>query len=191
MDSILKSFASFSLAGFLLFGCGGQPSSTIEEKRALPPGIDIALSGEVSFDEVEGNKKVWSLKCRQATYSTEAGVLDLKSVKADYYKNDKPVYNAVGKKGRYDMNGRILDIAGDVHVTTDDGYDLRTDSLRYSFREKIAATPSGVEIEGQGVHMSGVGLEVSVDGEVISIKKDVKVVIKPNLVRKSGEGGSK
>jgi len=189
LRTIFKAvFMSFFVC-MMIFGCGKSPSSTGKGEPGLPPGIDMALSGEVNFVEFEGKEKVWSLVGGEATYSTEAGVLNLKDVEAHYYKEGKPIYSVIAEKGRYNTKSRVLDVNNDVVATSVDGYILRTDSMRYSFREKVAITPSPLEIEGEGLRMSGVGMEALLDEEVVRIKKDVKVHVEPGVLRRRSEGG--
>jgi len=112
----------------------------------------------------------------------------MKHVEAIFYQDKKPVYKVVGEDGQYDEKTRVLDLKGNIIVTSlDDGYVLRTDALEYSFRTKIASTESPVEIEGEGAWLSGVGMEASVEEKTVNIKKDVKVKMLPNVLRQKQE----
>ena len=151
-------------------------------------GVDLALSDGVRVVETETEQIVWSITSRDATYSTEAKVLNMKHVEAIFYMDKKPAYKVVGEDGQYNEKTRLLDLKGNIAVTSlDDGYVLRTDALEYSFRTKIAATESPIEIEGEGAWLSGVGMEASVEEKTVKIKKDVKVKMLPNVLRQKQE----
>ena len=62
-------------------------------------------------------------------------------------------------------------------MSTDDGWCLRTESLRYEAKKEVVRTSAPVEIKGEGVTLRGKGLEVEVRTKRLLIPQEVEAVI--------------
>ena len=71
-----------------------------------------------------------------------------------------------------------MDVAGDVVVTSADGYELRTDSLRYSAGMKQISTKDRVVFTGPNMKIEGVGFLADMLTERVSVFADVRTVLK-------------
>ena len=184
LRSTITVLALFIFTSISLSGCSDEKTKADNIKSPLPKDIDMALSGGVNMVEMDGDHKVWTVDSSAAIYSTESELIDLKDTRAKYYQDDKAVYMAAGENGRYDSKNRILDLVGKVKVESLSGYVLSTDSLRYSFADKIASTPAPVEIVGEGLKITGIGMVASVEADTIEIQQDVKFWAAPQAMER-------
>ncbi len=67
-----------------------------------------------------------------------------------------------------------MELVGDVVVTSNDGYRLRTNSISYFHRDKIVRSSDPVEIEGEQVRLTGKGMLVEMENKTFKILSQVK-----------------
>jgi len=165
-------------------GCGRDvetAETAIGEK--LPHGVDMRLSGGVRLVEWDGTRKVWSMESERATYSTGENLLYFSGVAIDYYEGGEAVYGASSERGTYLVDARVVELLGDVKVTSRNGYTLATDRLSYSFKDKIARNEVPLTITGEGLEMSGEGMEADLEEETLEIKRGVGLLVESASVR--------
>jgi LPS export ABC transporter protein LptC len=98
----------------------------------------------------------------------------LKNVKATFYPEGKPVIYVEGREGRLKMDSKDMVIRGDVVVRSEAGYALKTEELRYHASKKQVDTDQPVEMAQDGLTVKGVGLSANIDGESLTVWRDVK-----------------
>ena len=68
----------------------------------------------------------------------------------------------------------MITIKGDVVLQSKSGYELKTDSLRYSYPKKVIATKDKVHVKIGDITFEGVGMRLNLQKERLKIKKEVK-----------------
>ena len=140
--------------------------------------VEQKMSG-VHLVENDENKKGWELFASEASGTSDSQWV-LKKVKVEFFSNDNSSYNVMGEVGEIDGATRDMIIRGDVLTTSTNGYQFRTDSLRYSAKDKMMRSSDAVFMEGPpdkkgaGFKLNGVGLEVEIKTDKMRILNSVQ-----------------
>lgn len=126
----------------------------------------------------EGNRD-WELFADQATGSEGEGNWELKTVKVQFYSNQKMEFVVTGDRGRIDSATRDLKIEGNVRTKSANGYTFETSEIDYKAEQRFISSRSKVLVTGpkdeQGgrLNVTGGVLESRVDAQEILIKNGV------------------
>lgn len=140
--------------------------------------VEQKMSG-VHLVENDENKKGWELFASEAIGTSDAQWV-LKKVKVEFFSNDNTSFTVMGEVGEIDGATRDMIIRGDVLTTSTNGYQFKTDSLRYSAKDKVMRSSDSVFMEGppdkkgSGFRLTGVGLEVDVKSDRMSILDSIE-----------------
>jgi len=173
-----RIFSFASLALMFTCGCSGQHAIATPE-QPIPKGTDMVLSDGVHLVEAIDGVTTWDIRSNRATYSTASGLLNFHDVKASYFQEGKLAYNVSGREGNYDSNKKIIHLTGDVFGSSQSGYTLKTQSLKYDMNNEVADTPDRVEISGTGIEISGVGFVADFKAKTFRILDETKVFAQP------------
>jgi len=154
---------------FLLLSHRGQ------EAVDLPSRADLALE-EVQYVETEGGRTKWELRAKRVEHWIKGEVTEAYDLKVVFFLEDGRVVKVRAQRGGL-KQGDFIELEGGVVLETEDGYLLRTESLRYEDRERVVRTEAPVQIEGRGVVLKGVGLEVKLRERSFLIPKEVEATI--------------
>lgn len=133
----------------------------------------------VHLVENEDNKKGYELFASEATGTSEAQWV-LKKVRIQFYSENSSSFAVRGEVGEIDGATKDMIIRGDVLTTSTNGYQFRTDSLRYSAKEKLMKSADAVFMQGpadkkgSGFKLTGVGLLVDVKTSKMQILEQVE-----------------
>jgi LPS export ABC transporter protein LptC/lipopolysaccharide transport protein LptA len=133
----------------------------------------------VHLVENDENKKGWELFASEASGTSDSQWV-LKKVKVEFFSNDNSSFTVMGEVGEIDGASRDMVIRGDVLTTSTNGYQFKTDSLRYSAKDKIMRSSDAVFMEGPpdkkgaGFKLNGVGLEVDLKNNKMTILDHVE-----------------
>ncbi|MEK7314335.1 MAG: LPS export ABC transporter periplasmic protein LptC, partial [Deltaproteobacteria bacterium] len=106
----------------------------------------------------------------------DAAVLD--NVRFVYYADDGTSYTMTGKAGGYDESSGEVIATGGVKVVYHGGYTLTTDEMAYSLKKKAFHTEKPVRILSGKADVSGTGFEFLLIEQKMTIKKNVRAVLK-------------
>lgn len=67
-----------------------------------------------------------------------------------------------------------MELAGDVLLTSSDGYQLKTHSVSYDHLKKRVTTSDPVEIEGKEIQLVGKGMLVDMEAKILKVLHQVK-----------------
>jgi LPS export ABC transporter protein LptC len=104
----------------------------------------------------------------------EQNMMVLEDVKLTFYGKEGRIFYLTSKQGKIYQDSKNVDLTGDVVLTSNDGYQLKTQSASYDHSEKIVRTPDPVEIEGEQIRMTGKGMLVNVEAKTFRILSQVK-----------------
>ncbi len=159
-----------------------KKTASVEQKGV---GIHIVENS----DEQKG----WELFADEASGTSDAQWV-LKKVKVQFFAKDDSSFRVAGDVGEIDGASRDMIIRGNVTTTSSNGYSFKTDSLRYSAKEKQMTSTDVVEMNGppdkngSGLNLTGRGLLVDVTQNKMNILNEVeasKTIDKKNFDLKS------
>src|SRR5262245_12066367 len=84
-----------------------------------------------------------------------------------------------GRQGQVSDRESNLSLDGDVHITSSDGLDLRTDHAVYTERDGVATAPGSIEFSRGRMNGSGVGLTYDKNRDALSILQRVAIRMAP------------
>lgn len=140
-------------------------------------GADMRLE-KVRLVEDKHGQKTWELEANSARQYEEQNMMVLEDVKLTFYGKEGRIFYLTSKQGKIYQDSKNVDLTGDVMLTSNDGYQLKTQSASYDHAEQIVRTPDPVEIEGEQIRMTGKGMLVNVEAKTFRILSQVKTHLK-------------
>jgi LPS export ABC transporter protein LptC len=128
--------------------------------------------------EDKQGQKSWELEAQSVHKYQEQNMMVLQDVKLTFYAKEGRTFLLTGKQGKIYQDSKNVDLEGDVTLTSNDGYQLKTNSLSYRHLEKIVSTSDPVEIEGEQLRVTGKGMSINVDAKTFKIQSQVKTHLK-------------
>ena len=154
-----------------------QERKASEKLSAVPKvstdGANTHLE-KVHFVEDKHGQKTWELEATSVQQYEGQNMLVLKDVKVTFFSRDGRSFVLTGKQGKVYQDSKNVEIAGDVILTSSDGYRLKTQSIAYDHKEKKARTQDLVEIEGEQLHLVGRGMLVDMEAKTFKVLSQVK-----------------
>lgn len=166
-----------------------QHSSDKTIARGIPSGrVPDYSVDQFNYVSTQEGQKQWKLNADQAFLYNAEKLVHARKVKALLYDIDDKVTIVTGLEAKYFMNQRDLEVFGDVRVTFADGFELRSEYLRYLPNEKLIKIPNefsvtggGQEKTGQSIHFESNGFEFLMAQSEINLPSNSKVTIQqPN-----------
>ena len=155
------------------------PKSIIKLSKNVP---DLRLEN-VRYEKTRKGKIEWEIEAKVAHHYQGKDLLTLDGVKMLYYGGEKRTVIIKGKQGRIKPSTKDVELLGEVFIKSSDGYELRTNSLKYSSKTSTITTGDRVTILGKKFSISGVGMELDIKKDRLSILHAVQTTIKGNFVK--------
>ncbi len=140
-------------------------------------GADMHLE-KIRFVEDKHGEKTWELEAKSVHQYQEQNMIVLEDVKVTIYGKEGRTFFLTGKRGKVYQDSKNVELVGDVVLTSDDGYQLKTNSVSYRNAEKLVSTPDPVEIEGEQIRLTGKGMLVHTEDKTFKILSQVKTQLK-------------
>jgi len=145
--------------------------------KAFNDGADMRLE-KVRFVEDKHGQKTWELEAKSVQQYQEQNSMVLQDVKVTFYAKEGRTLFLTGKQGKVYQDSKNVELVGDVVLTSNDGYQLKTQSVSYRHAEKILSTSDDVEIEGEQLQLRGKGMLVNVETKTFKILSQVKTQLR-------------
>ncbi|MBI3398218.1 MAG: LPS export ABC transporter periplasmic protein LptC, partial [Deltaproteobacteria bacterium] len=138
---------------------------------------DIRID-KARYVETKDGRKEWELEADSAQYFKDDNLIVFENVKVVFYSKDGIYYTLKGRQGRLRNDTKDIDVAGDVVATSEDGYQLKTDTLKYTAAVRQITTKDRVVFTGHNMRIEGIGLLADMATERVSVLAKVKTVLK-------------
>lgn len=138
---------------------------------------DADLKG-ISYTQTKDGFKEWLLTADSGSYFEDKGLVSLAHIHMTFYRRDGKRIILTGERAKLDAVTKDIEVNGNVIVIPDEGYRLKTDSLKYCASKRYIYTQDRVYMIGQNVSVEGMGMEFHVDSKRIIILRDVKTIIR-------------
>ena len=108
--------------------------------------------------------------------SAESGrdLMTIEDVRVTVYTEEGRSFIILGKRGKVFLESKNMELAGDVTVTSSDGYRLKTQSVSYDHQGKRLGSSDAVEIEGDRLRVTGTGMVIDMEARTFKILGPVK-----------------
>lgn len=143
----------------------------------IPSKADIRIE-KARYVETRDGRTEWELEADSAQYFKNDSLTVFENVKVVFYSQNGINYTLEGKKGRLRNDTKDMDVSGDVVVTSDDGYKLKTDSLQYNAAVKQITSKDRVVFTGPNIRIEGVGFLADMITDRVSVLANVRTVLK-------------
>jgi LPS export ABC transporter protein LptC len=149
----------------------------IEEGKALPKisedSPDMRLE-KIRFVEDKHGRKTWELEAKSIQQYQDQNIVMLEEVKVTIYTEEGQSFVLSGRQGKIHQNTKDMELVGDVVLTSNDGYRLKTHSVAYHHHDRKVTTSDSVEIEGKQIRLVGRGMLVDLEARTFKILSQVK-----------------
>ena len=155
-----------------------KASEAVEKVRKATTGDASQVMEKVHFVEDKHGQKTWELEAKTVRLYQNENISVLEDVKVTFYAKEGRIIYLTGKQGKVYQDSKNVDLLGDVVLTTNDGYQLKTHSASYRHLEKIVSTADSVEIDGEQIRLTGIGMLVNVEAKTFKILSQVKTQLR-------------
>ena len=93
-------------------------------------GADMRLE-KIRFVEDKQGERTWELEAKQIQQYQDQNLMMLEDVRVTFYSKDGGVFIVSGKEGKYYQDSKNIVLVGNVKLTSNDGYQLKTHSISY------------------------------------------------------------
>lgn len=165
--------------GYLVINPGRGPAPPpikpvdVEQAEVVIDGFNFARS--------EGADSDWRLTAKQAVVSKQSGMATLTGLTAIIGTGTGREVTLTAESGSFDTNTNAVELSGGdgVKLSTDDGYVMRFEDLRWDDSSKELTTDKSVRIDGRNIEMVGKGMVARADLQEVRITDGVRTVFKP------------
>ena len=155
-----------------------RASEAMEKVPEASAGDATQVLRTVHLAEDKHGQKTWELEAKSVRQYEGQNIMILEDVKVTFYAKEGRVFYLTSREGKIYQDSKNVDLTGDVVLTSNDGYQLKTRSASYHHSEQIVSTPDPVEIDGEQIHMTGIGMLVNVEAKTFRILSQVKTHLK-------------
>jgi LPS export ABC transporter protein LptC len=139
----------------------------------LPNKADMGLK-QIHLTEVKAGDRQWDLEAKSAQYFQEENLALLKDIKARIFSRDGRQFDITGDSARLDLKSRDVEVRGNIIAKSSDGYELRTESLKFIQASRKIITDSPVVVKSPQFKLEGVGLVIDLDRRSFRLLKQVE-----------------
>lgn len=154
-----------------------ERSKILEEGKKVSEvsteGADQRLE-KIHFVEEKRGRKIWELEAKTLHQFQEENLLLLKEVKVIYYAKDGRCFTLIGNEARVNQSSKDMELTGNVLLTSDDGYRLKTQSISYQHSNKQVKTSEPIEFESDQIHLTGKGMLVDMEAKTFKVLSQAK-----------------
>ncbi|MBC7691022.1 MAG: LPS export ABC transporter periplasmic protein LptC [Methylotenera sp.] len=150
----------------------------------LAAGIPVKKVPDYSIDgfnyvSTHAGQKQWKLVAKRAFLYNKEKIVHSRTVTAYLYDAQDKITLVEGREAKYFMDGRDLEIYGDVKTTFPDGFTTQSEYMKYSPTHRQITVPLNYTVHGQGEQLGfdSHGLDFSMDRSRIILPEAVRVTL--------------
>ncbi|MBL7714793.1 MAG: LPS export ABC transporter periplasmic protein LptC [Bdellovibrionales bacterium] len=145
---------------------------------------DYTIEG-FKYSASQGSSRQWRLNAIRAFLYDEEKLVHAIDIRAQLFDANGRITHVTGKEAKYFLNGRDLEIFGEVVATFPDGFVTRSPYLRYVGSKRRVEIPVPMPVIGDGkatetsekLDFTAQGLSYSAETMKLELLKDVKVTL--------------
>lgn len=136
-------------------------------------GAEMRLE-KIRLTEDKDGRKTWELEAKSIDQYQERNIILLEEVRVTYYTKDGKVVFISGDRGEVNPDSKDMRLTGNVLLSLNDSYSLKTNSISYQHSSRKVITPDLVEMEGKHIRMEGRGMWIDMEAKKFKILGEVK-----------------
>lgn len=177
-----------------------EPDALIpRDKKNLAPGIPVGRVPEYTvegftYTSTQNGQKQWKMLADRAHMYNVEKLVHSKQVTAYLYNPNGETTLVTGLEAKYYVNGRDLEIYGDVKIVFPDGFESYSDYMRYLPETKLVEIPTQYHVRGRGEQTDGQiitfdsqGLHYPMSSLVLKLLEQVRLV----MIKKDANAAAK
>ncbi len=153
---------------------GGKASKEGEVPPKISTDGAAARLEKIRFVEDKQGQKTWELEAKSIQQYQDQNIMLVEMVKVTFFTKEGRTFIISGNQGKVYQDSKDMELAGDVVLTSSDGYRLKTNSISYHHLERKVTTSDPVEIEGEQIQVAGKGMWVDMEGKIFRVLDQVK-----------------
>ncbi|MBW7956778.1 MAG: LPS export ABC transporter periplasmic protein LptC [Deltaproteobacteria bacterium] len=175
---IILSIMGLAVLVFIHYRTRELPQEDFVEDEKVEVSID-----RIHYSGTKDGRIEWELDARSASRSREGDLTLFEDVKATFYAKDGSSYTLTAREGTLrELSGEI-GVSGDVVIESgEEGYVLRTGTLKYLINEKEVSTPDRVTVTSDRLDLEGIGFLGHIDTGEFRLLKNVKAVFRDSRI---------
>lgn len=139
-----------------------------------PPGVDMQLD-KVHYEQIDPEgRREWELFAKSAQYEKDNNKVSLTGITVSFFTNDGTVYKLAADRGELFTESQDVSLYGNVVAETAEGHIIRTDSIKYTARDKKVSTTDPVSFKSNEMVMTGKGMVIDLEEEKLYILEEVR-----------------
>ena len=152
-------------------------SAFLQPRGDFTTPLDSRLHQNKSFSmqavrliQNKGNRKDMVLNASEVmTTPEDQNRMEMKDITATLFDDKNRPINIVSGEAEYDIKRQELLLQNDVVLTSPDGYELKTQVLRYFTKEREVKTAEAVSLAGSNLDLKGKGMFLDLDSNAFRI----------------------
>jgi lipopolysaccharide export system protein LptC len=137
----------------------------ISDTELAPQEIDSITMENARFAGVDANNWAFNITATRAVQSIgDSNHIDLEQPKADFVLDSGSHMTIRSDAGGLQRNTQILELAGEVSLFQDRGYEFRTSKARIDLNQRTATGDSPIEGHGPQGEIQAEGFQIDDDG---------------------------
>lgn len=121
--------------------------------------------------------KSWEMWADTAKVYRKKNYTKMENVHLRFFPKNGKIMDVTADSGLMENGSRNMDLQGNVLIKSQDGFSLKTESLRFRPKEKRIDSDDRVLIEGETFRLSGIGLRGRTDLGEFFLKENIRAVI--------------
>jgi LPS export ABC transporter protein LptC len=150
------------------------PENSKPMENLPPEGVAMQLSN-VHYEQIDQyGIKEWALDAQSAQVFDAEKKIALKSLEVIFFSGEDKGFTLVADHGELYTDSKDVTVSGNVVTTTDQGFQIESDSLQYNSNDRTISTTDKVTLRGNNMVMRGTGMIIDVEKETLSLLEEVK-----------------
>lgn len=171
--AIYLSFGGLIILGVFSYntlGKGRAGEKIINTVKVGPADADLRLN-KIDYTQTRGAIKQWKVEAEGASYFRERNLVLFKKIKVTCFSEGGGRIILGGEEGEFNTDTQIIHLQGQVIITSEDGYQFRTDSLNFSPLENKIFTLAEIKLAGPKLEVRGQGLMLSLADKTFRVNR--------------------
>lgn len=168
---------SLGSISFLLFE--GKRDNKAEGKSTWSEA-DFHLK-KVTFWEFQREKPVWKMNADDAQVFREKDIALLENVRTTLYQEDGRIITLTGKKAKIQLSSKNISMQGDILAKSGDGTQIFAENLDWDNKNRRVTSQDSIRVVRDNIQIKGIGFELDPDRQVMTIKRQVRTLIKESM----------
>jgi LPS export ABC transporter protein LptC len=156
-----------------------EADPAVPEQSHEDAGAEQKMKG-IHLVESQRGSRDWELFANAAEGTQGKGAWDLHEVKVQFYNQEKIDFVVTGKGGSIDSESRNLKIAGDVKITSNNGYIFESEEVLYQAKKREIVSPGPIfmkgpkDSQGDGLQVHGAQMLVEIDQSKMTVRDHIR-----------------